>query len=318
MLAKILLDATARLERAFKDVTETVSGRIDRTGNRAWSTAVSAERADQRVAGDIRHVALPTRAGSPVAQTELKGWTPHGRRVSFEVGDVHTIPLKDRDGNVIGVSFPSRRGDAGSIKRWARAKNRTGDRTYFLGNARDGKSLWSAHNEPQAHPAPWTDRVSGRPPVYINAHGSPNSFDVAIRNSKGHLVKVNIDGETMGRIIAGNKHFQQAGARLSDRPVVFLSCNAGTARGSAAKSAAKHLHDTGALRADAYAATGEVNLTTNPLTGTSKIGVEAQTDVTGKPTTPWTVQRAPTPTQGNASRLSDDTDPHGFPPIAGL
>lgn len=227
----------------------------------------------------------PTPPGTPTGPkppAKLQGTDVHGNPVSFDATDVQSIPLKDSNGNVIGVSFPTKPSDPAAVTRWA-GMNRTSDTQFSpatpstVSTPSGPKPSWAFA---PAQNAPWS---GGGTPVYVHAHANPNQFAVNVNTgtaSNPNWTKVRIDGTTHGQVIASNQHYQQAAGANPNSPLVLMSCSSARPGGTAASSAAAYLQGHGENR-DVYAPTGTGIRRTSAATNTSFYGVEETVDASG-------------------------------------
>lgn len=210
--------------------------------------------------------------GSTPAPTKLSGTNWWGGKVEFDPKDVESIPLKDKDGKTIGVSFPSKADDAETLKKWAGAKSRTSDHVYL----KDYKLTELQNGNKQRdfidQPAPWKD------PFYVHAHANPDQFNVTVptKNFLGFDTKqtISVDGATHGKIVSSNEHFQQASSANPNRDLVYMSCQSADPAGNAAKSSSTVVHGLG-HQGGVYAPTGTGHRITSG--DDSFYGVEADT-----------------------------------------
>lgn len=156
--------------------------------------------------------------------------------MTFRPDQVQSIPLRDSNGNVIGVSYPTKPTDATKVPAWAGKPNRTSDASYIP----------DYNNTPGGgKPAPW----SGQTPFYAHAHANPNHFAVNVNTAAPgqppNYVKVHIDGTNHGNLLQSNSHFQNASGANPHRPVVYMSCGSGNPAGNAAASSANVVHGGG-------------------------------------------------------------------------
>jgi hypothetical protein len=273
-----------RLDTAVGNAARTVAGRLTATGAQLRGTAVRLEHADAEGA-------LPFRDPDtqPVSRRMVGADLRSGRFVHFRADDVVSIPLRDSQGNVIGVSFPSRSGDARSKKRWARAKFRSSDHVHYAFWKEDPEAKKPKWVFGRRRAAPWADTD----PVYAHAHADARTFHVSVKTGRWGSKPVQIDGATYAQLLAGNKHLAQA---LATRPgpLVLLSCSPARPGGSAAASMSGHLHSRTDIDRDVYAATGDVMTQTwRSREEVSSVGVEVDSSVADAADSLWEVHRAP-------------------------
>ncbi|MFC9434750.1 hypothetical protein [Nocardia sp. NPDC057030] len=197
----------------------------------------------------------------------LSGTTAKGKPVSFQPEDVKNVPLKDADGETIGVMFPSRPGDDTSGK-WASAPTRNSDTTVTrafvdLEETRATNNPSFSAEKPET--APWAQGLTPKRPVYAEAHGETDVFMVKAKLGSRLLPRwttVTVDGETYGKILATNEHFTRAAGASPDAPVVLVSCQVGD-EAMVARSTADYLHRTGVTTGDVYAPKGLIAASVN-------------------------------------------------------
>ncbi|MGI5221498.1 hypothetical protein [Nocardia sp. CA-290969] len=256
-----------RLDAAAGKAARAGTNHLRDTGDRLRGQVTRLESADDSGARSI---------GTVRGEGNLVGTDAAGNFRLFRAEDVVNVPLRNRDGEVIGVSFPSRRGDAESKQRWARADLRSADFVHYaFWNKTPGarKPSWAFGRRREA---PWATDSPGKQPIYIHAHARSRTFDVKIKTGRWSSSVVQIDGPTYGELIADNQHLERALLSRPDSPFVLLSCSPAETGGVAAKTLAEHLHTKGALSNDIYAAKGEV-MTRTSLRGDEKsslVGVE--------------------------------------------
>ncbi|WP_236795217.1 WXG100 family type VII secretion target [Amycolatopsis sp. GM8] len=176
------------------------------------------------------------------------GEPPAAVTTTFEPGQVVFKPLLDRNGEVVGICFPTKRGDVDEAARWLGKPNRTSDSTY-VHDFRPGADYTSAPTKP----SPW----AGQKPFYIYGHANPDEYAVAVRRPGGGTDINTIDGATHGKLVSDNYFFQQASRANPHRPVVYTSCLSGHPDGTAAADSAAAVH-VGGHKGTAYAPTGTV------------------------------------------------------------
>jgi hypothetical protein len=190
----------------------------------------------------------------------LSGTTAKGKPVSFQPKDVKNVPLEDADGETIGVMFPSKPGDDTSGK-WASAPTRNPD-TAVTRAFVDAETT-RATNKPsfiagEPETAPWAQSSTPKRPVYAQAHGYPEAFQVRANLGSRLLPRwttVTVDGETYSKILVTNEHFTRAAGASPGAPVVLVSCEVGD-KAMVARSTAEYLHRSGAVTGDVYAPKG--------------------------------------------------------------
>lgn len=196
----------------------------------------------------------------------LSGATDKGKPVSFRANKVRSVPLEDSNGETIGVHFTSKPGDKQNGK-WTTAPVRNPDTEFSRGFLDAKKTLATKryHFDLEAEPetAPWAQGATPKRPVYVEAHGSPEVFQVKVNLGSRLLPRwtdVRVDGETYGKILTTNEHFMRAAGASPGAPVVLASCEVGDGA-MVARSAADHLHRSGAVTGDVYAPRGITSFT---------------------------------------------------------
>lgn len=190
----------------------------------------------------------------PIGTGPMQGTAPNGQKYNFDANQVQSIPLKDSNGNVVGISYPTKVDDATKVSGWAGKPNRHSDGSfipdYASGAGKTGK------------PSPW----NGKDPFYVHAHANPNKFAVNVNTAPPgqppKWEKVRVDGNTHGQLVNSNSHFQAASQANPQRPLVYMSCNSGNPTGNAAQSSAGTVHG-GGHTGDVFAPTGTGSRITN-------------------------------------------------------
>ncbi len=273
-----------RLDNAVGNAARAVAGRLTATGTQLRGAAVRLEHADAEGAVPFRRSDT-----QPAAPRLVGGDLRSGQFVRFRADDVVSVPLIDSQGKVIGVSFPSRRGDVSSKKRWARAKLRSSDQVHYAFWRENPEAKQPKWTFGRRRTAPWADTD----PVYAHAHADSRTFHVSVKTGRWGSKPVQIDGPTYAKLLAANKHLAQA---LDARPgpLVLLSCSPARPGGSAAASMSRHLHSETQIDRDVYAATGDVMTQTwRSREDVSSVGVEVDSSVGDTAETLWEVHRAP-------------------------
>ncbi|MBP2325037.1 uncharacterized protein YukE [Kibdelosporangium banguiense] len=203
----------------------------------------------------------------------MQGTAPNGQKYNFSPNQVQSVPLKDSNGNTIGISYPTKSDDVTNVTDWAGKPNRHSDGSYLPDYASGGK----ASKKPSKQ-APW----NGNDPFYVHAHANPNKFSVNVNTAAPgqppNWQKVRVDGNTHGQLVNSNQHFQAASQANPQRPVVYMSCNSGNPTGNAASSSASTVH-SGGHAGDVFAPTGTGSRVTNG--NNSWYGVKPGTDGSG-------------------------------------
>ncbi|WP_174184217.1 hypothetical protein [Nocardia barduliensis] len=227
-LAALMREAAWRLERSLSEAGSEIRGEFREFGTRIRQTVDVLENAD-------------IRGGRFLDTIPLVGSASNGEVVRFRPSDVLSIPLRDRQGRVIGVAFPSQRGDIRADQAWASVPVRESDVAYrrVTLDAR-GAPEW-AH---RALPPPWFDRGDmQRNPVYAHAHAGPDTFEVKVRTGLFCWRTVGVDGATYGYLMAADRNFKRAVKQNPTGQLVMLSCSPGA--GSAGRTAAEFVHAAG-------------------------------------------------------------------------
>ncbi|MEV1157637.1 hypothetical protein AB0J27_19785 [Micromonospora chokoriensis] len=239
---------------------------------------------DMRFARDLR-ISNERRAADP---SLLAGMTDKGRLKTFRPEDVQSVPLRDSDGKQIGVIFPSRSTDVENFTDWGaqKANLATGKN---LGGSMDIEGLKVIRqlpgNEPtlagnQFLPAPWSNLRSD--PMFIFAHGSPDSAAVTLSSGK----VVSVPGASMAKILSNDPNFKALAEANPKAAIAMISCNFANIKGDAGQQFADVMRDLGnrrqifAANNTVHAARGvdEVGLLTNPGETIASLAVESTDD----------------------------------------
>ncbi|WP_460695853.1 hypothetical protein [Nocardia thraciensis] len=223
--------------------------------------------------------------GSENSSTFLHGTDANNSIIRFSPDDVSSIPVRDPSGGLLGVSFPTKDGDAKIITEWASQGVRTSDHVYLplphdlidgmdrgvpLHTFADKTPDWAF--KPSV--TPWSKDVkrTGFSPVYVDAHADGSSFGIGVHPGgadKSESIPVTVDGATYGRVLEANRYFQSALGEKPGSPLVLLSCDTGKPGAVSAESLADRLQNEAGIRRDVHAATGVVSLVAQPATGQS-------------------------------------------------
>ncbi|MBB5803418.1 hypothetical protein F4560_003186 [Saccharothrix ecbatanensis] len=225
-----------------------------------------ASRAVERVMGSA--MSKP-QASAGSGGTRLSGITPNGNKIKFTPDQVQQMRLASWGGQTVGISFPSKPGDAEFRKNWA-SRVRNSDRRYIPDYNK------GHYRHAPARSAPWHNPGNpNRLPFYLYGHGSAEGFAINVNTARpGRPPKyknVYIDGRTHGQLVKVNEHFGRASAADPTRPLVYVSCEAGNPSGSLARDSARVVREAGHT-GTAYAATGKVHAIHDDLQ--SWVGVE--------------------------------------------
>ncbi|MGK8488416.1 hypothetical protein [Nocardia asiatica] len=284
-LASVMREAAWRLERSLAEAGAEIRGEFREFSTRIRQTVDVLENAD-------------TRGGRMFDTLPLVGSTSNGELVRFRPRDVLSIPLRDGQGRIIGVAFPSQRGDIRADQAWARVPLRESDVAYR-------RVTVDAHGTPEwAHraiPAPWFDRGDVfRNPIYAHAHASSDTFEVKVRAGLFRWRTVGVDGATYGYLMAADRNFKRAVRQNPTGQLVMLSCSPGA--GSAGRTAAEFIHAAG-MDFDVHAANRTVarGYTENMRSG---LGVEVETRAGVPDTGDWSTY----PAQRRARQSGSDSE----------
>jgi hypothetical protein len=224
-----------------------------------------------RVLGNTQSAPTATRprvATSSTPAIRLSGRSEiTGRKISFTPNEVRVEPLIAWDRQVIGVHFPSERGDAKHSATWASRVFRDGDSSYVPNY--DPKKIY---HRGMGRPAPWFDPTAPRVPFFVDGHSDSKEFVVRLKRPwyRGSG-KVDLNGNTLGQLLGTVDHFRDASRADRTRPLVYVACDAGNPSGRLAADSARSLRAIG-HRGDVFAATGSVFQSYEA--GRSWIGVE--------------------------------------------
>ncbi|MEU7769140.1 hypothetical protein AB0B25_29150 [Nocardia sp. NPDC049190] len=218
------------------------------------------------------------------------------------IHDIRIHPLIDHEGNVFGISFPTRKADIATgfpsdeefYSEWSRMPNRMADREFvpkeLITPADGAEPYWEEKS--YSHPAPWSDDARDGM-LYVQAHADTNGIHIeANLGTDTHpdwQIKV-IDGEFFGRIVAANKDFLAASRAGPDKPLLMLVCSAGDPVHAHAERVARAIHHVG-MNHDVYA-TVDVNAARiGTGKGTAEVVVTVPANIA--PSDAITVIRAP-------------------------
>jgi hypothetical protein len=179
----------------------------------------------------------------------LDGLSFGGDRYQFDYQDVTYDRIFSRNGNLIGVSFPTLPTDRSTVRDWAGKRDRTSDRMVYYVNAQTTRQAGSAsettsYSIDDSYDAPWDRR-----PVYVHAHGTNEFFHISVRvtDRSGRSVsqRMKVDGQTFAKILLNNRHYVEAASNTSRDYGLLMSCISGHPQGSAASDMAAYLHSQG-------------------------------------------------------------------------
>ncbi|MEH0927164.1 hypothetical protein [Micromonospora sp. CPCC 205558] len=190
------------------------------------------------------------------------GVTESGRLKTFHVEDVTSAPLKDSNGKQVGVIFPSTSTDFDNFTDWARQHGNlaTGKNLDGSANFANMKVIRQLPGEESTLvgnnyvPAPWHGLKSD--PIFVFAHGSPDSAAVTLANGK----VVDVGGDTMARILSNDATFKAAAGAKPKSTIAMISCNFANEGGDAGQKFADTMRDLGNKR-PIFAATETVKVT---------------------------------------------------------
>ncbi|WP_422772900.1 hypothetical protein ACN28C_08000 [Plantactinospora sp. WMMC1484] len=247
-------------------------------------TSIGNKIEDLRFARDLR-ISNERRANDPRL---LAGMDQKGRLRTFSIDDVQSVPLKDSNGRQIGVIFPSRSTDVANFTDWGAQKaNLAAGKN--LGGSMDVGGLKIIRQLPGKEPtlvgneflaAPWSRLKSD--PMFIFAHGSPDSAAVTLTNGR----VVNVPGASMAKILNEDPNFRALAEANPKAAIAMISCNFGNSAGDAGQQFADVMRDLGNKR-PIFAANNTVHATqgqdldglfTNPGETIATLAVESTND----------------------------------------
>lgn len=258
-----------RIGTAGRNFGETAHHNLEQFAKVSESAAASLNHAQITGARRLGEAGTP---GGHGGDGFVEGIGPDSAVVRFRPEQVHSIPIKDGNGDIFGVSFPTKAQDEGQITSWSQQPTRTSDVAYVpvptdkLPNPNEPAPTIAPDWSFRPEPAPWGADVQriGHAPVYVDAHGNPTSFAVAADlGAPGGRTVVRVDGANFGRVLEGNPHFRRALAENPGMPVVSMSCKTAPEGSTAAESTAQYLQNEAGVDRDFHAWTGLVN----PVTG---------------------------------------------------
>ncbi|MFS8105186.1 hypothetical protein LFM09_49660 [Lentzea alba] len=201
----------------------------------------------------------------PTSRPPVRGnISRNGAPVEFAPEQVYSVLLKDCNGNVVGVGYPSEAAedgpgsgpmiDAWESELWASRPFRTSDRSYVANwtETLDRNPLDNALLQVASQgrvPTPWAFRPGlSLVPFYVDGHGWRNGFKIAVNFARpgapAAWEDVEVRGTEHARLLMSNLYFR---ALLSQppRPLVYLSCETGAPQGRAAQESVGALFDAG-------------------------------------------------------------------------
>lgn len=235
----------------------------------------------------------------------LDGLDARGNFYRFDHRDVRANGLRDADGNMIGISFPTRPEDIARVTAWAAAPNRTSDVEVYTvtmsGDVRRRELTAEA-----VSPAPWSSR-----PIYIHAHATNAFFDIPV--DTGDAVRVlRVDGTVFGMILRRHPGFQEAVRNTPGRDGLLMSCSSGHPDATAAAEMAQFMHRAGSTRTW-HAPVGN-GVRMRPGATTSAYGSTQSWDLHGNEVPAGFVSFPPPPeaTQASQSYAQAPGDPYSY------
>ncbi|MFK0116467.1 hypothetical protein [Streptomyces sp. NPDC090994] len=238
--------------------------------------------------GGAPHVQrMPSRERRPVYGRggPLHAVDSDGNEYRFDHADVRAKALRDASGMLIGISFPTQRGDIEKVTAWAKAPNRTSDREFYTVN-HDGVVHDAGFSVGEAHPAPWDRR-----PLYVHAHAGIHTFRIPVDTGDGVRVLL-VDGETFAKILRHHPGFREASANTPGRHGLLMACSAGHPDATAALDMAASMHRKGWNRTW-HAPTGFGVRMHQDGSDTSRYGVTQSWDFQGNEVSPGFVSYVP-------------------------
>lgn len=274
-----------RLGQALKDGADTIGARMTDTRERIGA-------ATRELVGRDGADRIPWRDND----VELHGVSEDGKSVRFNARQVRSIPLRTSDGEVIGVSFPSKADDAKELRQWARMPIRNAATKY-----QDVEKIPTYDGDGVKHmwgfgpykTSPWADSDT----VFAHAHGNTASYDVTVRRWTllgRRSTVVGVDSTEQGRLLEANRYYTRAVGAAKNKDLVLISCFAGSPEGSALEGTAAHLHQSGALTGSVHGFINEVIWPSNPVTGEADLGAAQVTDAMGNLISPIRTISPPT------------------------
>ena len=213
-------------------------------------------------------------ANSAPLPTTLSGILLNGKKpYNYRPDQVQSIPLKDNNGNTIGISFPSKPTDQANLGKWAGKPVRNSDNSYTKNRKSNDPNLNAAKTD-----TPW----KGKNPFYVHAHAEPKGYYVNVNTAPAGAPPkwevMGVRGDSYGQLVASNSHFQAASKADPNRPIVQMSCQAGSPSGNAAQTSSAAMHNAG-HSGQIFAPTGVGNRVTTA--NESSYGVEPGKDGSG-------------------------------------
>ncbi|APU16968.1 MULTISPECIES: WXG100 family type VII secretion target [Actinoalloteichus] len=166
-------------------------------------------------------------------------------RRRFRLDTVYSNTLRDKNGRVLGIGFPTKPEDARNQQNWANADHGHWDR----------KNLEIARDRPQDRPtgywertAPWANEPSPSRPFVAMAHSGGNQFQVQTPTGPNNQMEnVTVTPESYHKIVTSNRVYQDRMAGNTN-PLLMVSCNTGSPGREGASRFANALHESGDYR----------------------------------------------------------------------
>lgn len=183
---------------------------------------------------------------------KMAGRDLQGRTVYFTPDQVHTQPLRYyANGKRYGILYPS---EPNEPIRWGERFNPY-IRTYLKNYREEGSNRYGEEKR-----LPWTTDRS----FHVIGHANKDGFQIAVNTAPAGQAptyeKVMITGGMHGRLVASNRHFQEAMAENSRQALVYLACSAGATFAFAAPNSSGYLRHGTDFEGRAFAGTGTVAL----------------------------------------------------------
>ncbi|MFB8281110.1 hypothetical protein [Nocardia colli] len=223
-----------------------------------------------------------------------------GEKVRFR--NIYSVPLLDRDGDVIGVSFPMDWAGARTAADWAELSRESDTHLHprrMSPAPFGGGPAWS-FDTGDTITAPWAADVErlDLPPVYVIGFGSAEEFRFLANtgSSKEPLWEpVSVKGDEAGRIIDGDQYFNEAW--YQDAPVALTAGHVGSGSDPPAAAVARVLQAGHQPVGAVHAPTVQVTPVLDEPANTSYLIVDQSIDA------PYVTYSAP-----EESPLSDGAD----------
>ncbi|MEV6428669.1 hypothetical protein [Nocardia sp. NPDC051463] len=193
---------------------------------------------------------------------------------------------------MIGVSFPSKRGDITLIQQWARSRHTSSNKEYYprwaVSEVATRRRRGTPLRDSSPETAPWYDAENGLEPTVLNAHASGTGYSIKVKNLQIQKYDVvHVDGIVFGRLAEQSNYFQRACQLHPGSSLLQVSCSPAAAGGDAHALLARYLHGNG-FAGDVWAARDLMSTSRD-----GKIGALASIDPDGSMIPPFVVSRAP-------------------------